>query len=392
MNSPQVRPLVESLRSSLIRDVANAGMEQADLLPFWFGEPDQPTADYIRAAAIDALSKGLTFYAQTLGMPALRAALSAYLSGLHKKTLHADRIAVTASGTSSLMIAQQALISPGDRVTAVTPVWPNLVEMPKLLGASVTTVPLEFGAQGWQLDEQRLLDALPPGTRALIINSPNNPTGWVASRALQERVLQHCRQHGIWIIADDVYQRVYYDGPLAPSFLDLAEPDDLLISCNSFSKAWRMTGWRLGWLVAPAAVMSCISKLIEFNTTCSPAFVQLAGKTALEQGEADIETDTARLKRGRDALEAGLKAIPGIQVPSAPQGAMYTFFRAEKAADSLAFCKQLLVQTGLGLAPGLAFGPEGEGYLRWCYASEPDRINNGLDRLAAFMNTMDTGR
>ncbi len=367
-------------------------MERTDLMPFWFGEPDQPTADYIRAAAVDALNKGQTFYAQTLGMPVLRAALSAYLCRLHDKTLAEDRIAVTASGTSSLMIAMQALINPGDRVTAVTPVWPNLVEMPKLLGASVTTVALEFGDQGWQLDEQRLLDALPPGTRALIINSPNNPTGWAASRALQERLLEHCRRHGIWIIADDVYQRVYYDGPSAPSFLDLTGPDDLVISCNSFSKAWRMTGWRLGWLVAPAGMLSSISKLIEFNTTCSPIFVQLAGKAALEQGEPDIEKDTTRLRRGRDALEAGLKTIPGIRVPGAPQGAMYTFFRAEKAADSLAFCKQLLVRTGLGLAPGLAFGQEGEGYLRWCYASEPDRIRNGLDRLAAFMNTMETGR
>ncbi len=381
---PEARPTAVALRSSQIREVANAGMGKPGLLPFWFGEPDEATPPYIRQAAVQAIQEGDTFYVQTLGMPVLRERLSAYLTALHG-AIGQDRIAISSSGTSALAVAMQALVGPGDRVVAVTPLWPNLVEMPKVLGAQVHTVALDFTARGWALDLQKLLDALTPDTRALLVNAPNNPTGWCMTASEQKALLEHCRARGIWIVSDDVYERLYYQDNCAPSFLDLTDEQDRHVSCNSFSKAWLMTGWRLGWVVAPPALLPEIGKLIEFSTTCAPPFVQRAGVAALTQGETTIAHTVARLRRGRDHLRAALASVPGIEQAAAAPGAMYNFFRIEGVRDSLDFCKRLVAETGLGLAPGIAFGPEGEGYLRWCYASSPERIDDAIVRLAGFL-------
>jgi len=363
-------------------------MSREDMLAFWFGEPDTPTPTYIREAGISAIRQGQTRYVQTLGMPALRERLSAYLSELHGQPIAVNRIAVTASGTSSLMMAMQAILGKGDRVVAVTPVWPNLIEMPKMLGAEVVSVAQTFTASGWGLDIPALLAALSPGTKALLINAPNNPTGFSLTRSEQLQVLAHCRKHGIWIISDDVYQRLFYGARSAPSFLDIAEEGDRLISCNSFSKAWSMTGWRLGWMVGPGSVMPEVSKLIEINTTCSPGFVQLAGLAALEHGEADVQACVSRLQQSRDYLAERLSAIPGVTVGPPPPGAMYSLFRVDGVDDSLTFCKQLAISHGLGLAPGIAFGEQAEGYLRWCYASSIDRLDAGVSRLRRGLSAM----
>lgn len=378
------RPEVQSLRSSKIREVANAAMDRKDVLPFWFGEPDEETPDEICDAAIAALQRRRTFYIQTLGDPALRKEIAGYLSRWHGP-VDIERVAVTSSGTHALMLALQAILNPGDRVVAVTPLWPNLVEMPKVLGAHVQTVPLQFTPAGWALDEQRLLEALRPGTRALLLNAPNNPTGWTIPREMQEVILAHCRRLGIWIISDDVYQRICFDAPCAPSFLDIATPEDRVISCNSFSKAWRMTGWRLGWIVVPAAMLGDVGKLIEYSSTCAPPFVQAAGLVALSRGEDAIAHTVERLRQGRDHLAACLGRVPGVELAAPARGAMYTFFRIEGVKDSLAFCKRLVTEVGLGLAPGVAFGPEGEGHLRWCYASSTSRLDEGVGRLAAYL-------
>jgi aspartate/methionine/tyrosine aminotransferase len=379
------RPAVRALESSQIRAVANAGIGDPDVLAFWFGEPDATTPDFIRAAAIAALERGETFYTPNFGIPELRATIARYVSGLHGAVVP-EHVAVTASGMSALMLAVQALVGSGDSVAAVTPLWPNLVEIPKILGARVTTVPLTPTAGRFTLDVDRLLDALRPGTRAVLINSPNNPTGWTIDRAAQEAILAHCRRHGIWIIADDVYERLYFgdDGDVAPSFLDLASPEDRLVSTNTFSKSWCMTGWRLGWLVAPAALMPEIGTLIEYNTSCSPAFVQRAGVTAITHGEPAVAAFRARLALARDRLVAGLRALPGIEV-APPAGAMYAFFRVEGLADSVAFCTRLVREAHLGLAPGRAFGAEGEGYVRWCFAADHARLDEGLARLRGFL-------
>jgi aspartate/methionine/tyrosine aminotransferase len=382
MHPLSARPAVQALRSSKIREVANAGMGKEDVIAFWFGEPDEVTPEFIRRAGIEALERGETFYTQNLGIPELRDTIALYVSQLHgaRHKTAADNIAVTNSGMSALMLTTQALIGPGDRVVIVTPVWPNLVEIPKILGAQALTFPLTFTAQGWELDLERLLDTLAPGTRAIYINSPNNPTGWTITREEQTAILAHCRRHGIWILCDDAYERLYYGDGVAPSFLDIGDAEDRIVSTNTFSKSWLMTGWRLGWIVAPPELMPAIGTLIEYNTSCAPGFIQRAGIVAIERGDEVIARTQQRFHQARDFLSARLREIPGIEAPL-PAGAMYTFFKVQGVTDSLAFCKRLVAESGLGLAPGIAFGPEGEGFIRWCFASSEERLAQGIERL-----------
>jgi aspartate/methionine/tyrosine aminotransferase len=388
---PNARDAVRALRPSQIREVANAGFGVENVLPFWFGESDRVTPAFIRDAASAALAAGATFYTHNLGIAPLRAALASYVSELHGVTL-ADHIAVTSAGVNALMLAAQLVVGAGDRVVAVTPLWPNLVEIPKILGAHVETVALGYGERGWQLDVQQLLDALTPATKMLMLNSPNNPTGWVMNRDDQRIVLEHCRRHGIWIVADEVYERLYYadeergagGARTAPSFLDLATRDERVICVNSFSKAWLMTGWRLGWIVAPSALMDDLAKLVEYNTSCAPSFVQQAGIAALEQGERFTQDLVRDLRASRDHLVRALSAVPGVDV-KAPLGAMYLFFSMPGSTRSLELCKAMVREVGLGVAPGSAFGPQGEGFVRWCYACDTARLDEGVERLKRFL-------
>ena len=374
------RDAVRALSQSKIREVANVGMGREGVLPFWFGEPDEVTPAFIREAAIASLDAGETFYNQNLGIPELRDALAGYVARLHGSCAP-DNIAVTNSGMNALMLCFQALISPGDRVVAVTPLWPNLIEGPKILSADVHAVPLHFDAQfGWRLDLGKLIAALTPQTRVLILNSPNNPTGWTIDSASQRVLLEHCRKHGIWILADDAYERIYFAADAAPSFLDIANADDRVVSANTFSKSWLMTGWRLGWITGPAALIADVGKIIEYNTSCAQMFVQRAGVAAVTQGDAVTRGFVARLKGARDFLHRELASIDGIEAV-APPGAMYAFFRIRGMTDSLAFCKRLVSAHDLGVAPGAAFGPEGEGFVRWCFAAGEERLAEGVRRL-----------
>ncbi|MBB5445877.1 MULTISPECIES: pyridoxal phosphate-dependent aminotransferase [unclassified Paraburkholderia] len=389
---PIARDAVRALRPSQIREVANAGFGVDDVLPFWFGESDRVTPAFIRDAASAALAAGATFYTHNLGIAPLRAALAGYVSELHGAT-SPEHVAVTSAGVNALMLAAQLVVGGGDRVVAVTPLWPNLVEIPKILGAHVETVALGYGERGWELDVGQLLTALTPDTKMLMINSPNNPTGWVMNRDDQRSVLEHCRRHGIWIVADEVYERLYYPGDdaaqaagvrTAPSFLDLATRDERVICVNSFSKAWLMTGWRLGWIVAPTALMNDLAKLVEYNTSCAPSFVQQAGIAALQRGERFTQQLVRDLRTSRDHLVRALSAVPGVDV-KAPLGAMYLFFSMPGSTRSLDLCKAMVREAGLGVAPGSAFGPQGEGFVRWCYACDTVRLDTGVERLTRFL-------
>lgn len=381
-----MRLAIEQLPASRIREVANAGLGRSDVLPFWFGESDEVTPAVVREAAAASLMRGETFYAHNLGLAELRQALAAYSSALHLP-VSVDRIAVTSAGVTALMLAMQLLAGPGDEVVAVVPVWPNLTAQPAILGAKVTRVPLAPGADGaWALDLQRLLDAVTPATKVLLVNAPNNPTGWTLSRAEQQAILAHCRRTGTWIVADEVYERIWFGaGKCAPSFLDIAEPADRLAVAQSFSKTFLMTGWRLGWLVLPPGHEDAIGKLIEFNSSCAPVFVQRGALAALSIEGEFVPGLVERLRSGRDLLVAGLAAMSGVRV-ALPQGGMYAFFRCEGQADSLAFAKHLVTAHGLGLAPGVAFGDEAEGWLRWCFATKDlARLREGLNRLSGAL-------
>ncbi len=390
-----MRQVVLDLEESLIRQVANAGMGRSDVLKFWFGESDEVTPAFIRDAAARSLSEGETFYAHNLGLPELREAIAAYCDGLRCEgaaRVGADRIAVTSGGVNALMLAVQAVVDAGDEVVAVTPVWPNLTAQPAIMGAQVRCVGLKPVAGRWQLDMDELLAAVTSRTRLLIVNSPNNPTGWTLSRAEQEVLLAHCRKTGTWILADEVYERLYYESSpngCAPSFLDIALPDDRLMVAHSFSKSFLMTGWRLGWLVLPAAFTTHMGKLIEFNTSCAPVFIQRAGVVALQRTEEVTPQVVAHLKSCRDTLVPLLQAVPGVELAPAP-GGMYAFFRLDGQGDAFETAKRLVREAGLGLAPGDAFSadrsPAMQGWLRWCFASQnPARLREGVARLRGWL-------
>ena len=383
-----MREAIHNLEASKIREVANAGLGRDDVLAFWFGESDEVTPEVIRQAAIDSLQRGETFYAHNLGLPELREAIAGYTSKLHPK-VDASRIAVTSGGVSALMLAVQALVDAGDEVVAVTPVWPNLTAQPAILGAHVRTVALVPADGQWTLDLAALRKAVTPRTRLLIVNAPNNPTGWTMTREEQQAVLDHCRETGTWILADEVYERLYFEptpNGCAPSFLDISGPDDRLVVTHSFSKSFLMTGWRLGWLVLPPGLVEGIGKLIEFNTSCASVFTQRAAVAAIEHTAEITPRVVAHLKQCRDTLVPLLETLPGVQVAPA-KGGMYAFFRLEGFGDSLDLAKRLVVEAGLGLAPGNAFAPEAQGWLRWCFASkDPQRLVQGVERLKTWLS------
>ena len=392
-----MRHVVEQLEASRIREVANEGLGRADVLKFWFGESDEVTPAFIRDAAVASLQQGETFYAHNLGLPELRDALAHYTHSLHpahSASHWLDRVVVTSGGVNGLMLASQALVEPGDEVVVVTPAWPNLEAQPLIMGAKIRRVALRVQADGpragaWTLDLDALLAALTPATRMLIVNAPNNPTGWTLSATEQQAILAHCRRTGTWILADEVYERLYYgdDTPngAAPSFLEVAEPDDRLIVAHSFSKSFLMTGWRLGWLVLPPALTEPVGRLIEFNTSCAPVFVQRGAIAALDHGEAITPALVGRLRAGRDTLVPLLQALPGVEL-ALPRGGMYAFFRLPGHADCMDTARRLVTEAGLGLAPGSAFGPAAQGWLRWCFASrELQRLEQGVDRLRGWL-------
>lgn len=397
-----MRQAVLDLEESMIRQVANAGLERTDVLKFWFGESDEVTPAFIRDAAIASLQLGETFYAHNLGLPELREAIAHYAFNLRTvgaAPIGVERIAVTSGGVNALMLAVQALVDSGDEVVAVTPVWPNLTAQPAIMGAVVKCVSLKPVDGAWQLDLAELLAAITPKTKLLIVNAPNNPTGWTLTRSEQTLILAHCRATGTWILADEVYERLYFEptpNGAAPSFLDIAIPEDRLVVAHSFSKSFLMTGWRLGWLVMPPSMTPHMGKLVEFNTSCAPVFVQRAALVAIERVADIAPRVVAHLKICRDTLIPRLQAVPGVQVASA-KGGMYAFFRLQDQArfsDSLHTAKRLVAEAGLGLAPGNAFmaenlakpSPHAQGWLRWCFASQDiSRLTQGVGRLERWL-------
>tara|TARA_A200000113_G_scaffold136797_1_gene123054 strand:+ start:186 stop:1361 length:1176 start_codon:yes stop_codon:yes gene_type:complete len=375
------------LQSSLIRDVAEKGMQMQDILPLWFGEGQWPTSQIAIEAAQNALQAGDHFYQPNNGKPRLRSALAHYMNGLYGTSKTKKNITVTASGMQGLALTALALIDGGDRVVCIDPVWPNLGESFKIAGGQIDPTTLVARDGRWHLDMEQLLAKLTDKTKALLINSPNNPTGWVCSAEEQKIILDHCRKRGIWIVSDDVYARLYQHDPLTPGFQHLANADDLLISINSFSKAWSMTGWRLGWITAPTALEKTFAHLTEFNIACPAGFIQEAGLAMIEQGEAEVSLLQHRLSKALTLTRTRLKNLAGVSFIE-PDGAFYCFFSVQGLTDSLAFAHAILEKTKVGLAPGLAFGPAGEGYLRLCYAQDEKILNEAFDRLDKGFNAV----
>jgi aspartate aminotransferase len=381
-----MRNAIRDLPGSRIAEISALGMGDPAVLPLWYGEGDLPTPDFIGAAATAALQAGQTFYTYKAGLPELRSTIASYLTELHARPTAAERIIVSSSAMTALMLVAQALVDAGDNLVIVAPVWPNIAAAVSIMGGEPRLVGLDpLPGGGWRLDVERLFAACDAGTRAIFINSPSNPTGWVISADEIAALLAFARRRGLWLIADEVYGRIVYGNRAAPSFLDQAEPEDRLIVVNSFSKSWAMTGWRLGWLVVPPELLPIMEKLVEFNTSGSPTFLQHAGIVAIREGEPFIARFVARCRAARDVAIDALQACRRVEV-ARPEGAFYAFPRVDGVTDSVSFAKEVLARTKVGLAPGSAFGPMSEGYLRMCFARDPQTIAEAVDRLRPLLD------
>ena len=379
---------IGTLPESPITDVAMSVFGDPDVVPLWFGEGDLVTPDFVREAAAEGLRKGETFYTWQRGIPELRQALSTYTEGLYGIKCPVDRLSVTGSGMQAILLTCQLLLDPGDNVVIVSPIWPNITSAVRLVRAEPKYVALDRKPDGsWQLDMQRLFDAVDERTRAIFVNSPGNPTGWVMSSDEQRALLEFARKRGVWIMADEVYARLIYTRNVAPSFLEQASADDPLIVLNSFSKPWAMTGWRLGWLTHPPQIGDQLAKLVQINTSGSPAFLQRGAVAAIEKGEDFLKTMVDRCRAGGEQVFQRLSGMKRVKV-ARPEAAFYAFFEVEGVEDTSGFCKMLASKYKVGLAPGEAFGPGGMGNVRLCFASGAERLSKGLDRIEAALKAL----
>jgi aspartate/methionine/tyrosine aminotransferase len=390
---PDVAESLLEVEYSRIRELAEVAMAMDGVYRLYFGESNLPTPAFIKDAASRALAEGYTFYSENAGLPSLRRAIAGLYAELHAVELDpATEIVVTASGVQALHMGIRAVLDPGDEAIVLTPVWPNGPAMVRMANARLVEVPHPLVGERFGIDLDAVEAAVTPRTRMLLYTSPSNPLGWVATVDEQRRLLDLARRHGLWLLADEVYERLWYGPPShpagpgqpAPSILRLAGRDDAVIVTQSFSKTYCMTGWRVGWLVARRDAACRIGELNEYVVSHAASFVQKAAETALAEGEPWVRELVAGLRGNRDLSLAALRAMPGVTVPE-PEGAFYLFPRVEGLEDSFAFCERLLHEQRVGLAPGVAFGAGGEGSLRLCYAAERSILEPALERLETFL-------
>jgi aspartate aminotransferase len=387
---PSLASSVEIVPHSRIRELAEIAMGMDGVLRLYFGESNLPTPGYIKRAAVEAMENGYTFYTENAGLPSLRRAIAEHYRRLHGVDLDpSGEIVVTASGVQALNVAIRCALDPGDEALVLTPAWPNGTSSIMMANARAKQIAHPLCGDRYVCDFDALEAAVKPRTRLLLYTSPSNPLGWVASDAEQQRLLEFARRHGLWLMADEVYDRLYYSGGApgdpAPSILRHATRDDAVMVVQSFSKSYCMTGWRVGWLVARRDLASKATQLNEFIISHAPSFAQKAGETALADGEPELRRMLDRLRENRDTCLGALAGIAGVTLPN-PDGAFYVFPRIDGLEDSFAFCKRLLEETRVGLAPGVAFGTGGEGSIRICYAAERSILEPAMERLTRFLH------
>lgn len=387
---PTIASSALNVPQSRIRELADIAMKMDGVLKLYFGESNIPTPEYIKRAAAKALEEGYTFYTENAGLPGLRQDLADYYRRAQDVDLDPrTEIVVTASGVQALNVMIRCVLNPGDEALVLTPAWPNATAIIWMDNAIPIEIPLLLRGERYGVDFDALEAALTPRTRLLVYTSPSNPLGWVATEDEQEELLEFARRYGLWLLADEVYERLYYRGTEAgvpaPSILRKATREDAVIVAQSFSKTYCMTGWRLGWLVARQDLAQKATQLNEFIISHPASFIQRAAQAALAQGEEELRKMIARLRENRDFCLAALRRMPGVTVPS-PDGAFYLFPKIEGLTDSFAFCRKLLEETRVGLAPGVAFGAGGEGSVRLCYAAEQGILEQAMERLAGFLS------
>ena len=383
-----IRPVMRDVQTSGIVEVFDYGRDRQGLIPLWVGEGDLPTPPFISEAAKASLDRGETFYTAQAGVPELRAAIAAYMTRVYGAApgggaFSPEDFFVTIGGMHAIEIATRLIVGPGEEALVPTPAWPNFVGALEISGARAVSVRLDKGTR-WSLDPAKLERAVTPLTRLIFLNTPANPTGFIATREEIAETLAIARRHGLWIIADEIYGRITYDGVRAPSFHDVMAPDDKILFVQTLSKNWAMTGFRIGWLEAPRELRPVIENLVQYTTSGVPVFNQRAATAALEQGEAFLTWQIERCRRSRDILCEGLARTGRVRFFE-PEAAFYLFCSIDGFPDSRALALRLIDEAGVGAAPGAAFGPGGEGHLRLCFARDPDQIAEAARRMARWL-------
>lgn len=369
-----------------ISSLAGGGFGDPDIIPLWFGEGDLPTPAFIGEAMMRAIAAGHVFYSHQNGVPELRQALADYLTGLNRAAIGPERITVATSGMNALMMAVQLIANAGDNIIVIDPVWPNMGGMTQLAGAQVRSVRMDHGPQGWTLDLDKLAQAIDPRTRGVFFASPGNPTGAMLPIEVQAQMLDLCRRRGVWLIADEVYGRLVFGQHSAPSILDHAEPEDLLLVVNSFSKSWAMTGWRLGWMVHPPSLGPTLAMIVQYTTSGTAAFIQHAGVAAIREGEPFVSTMRAYCEAGMNLVCDALHGMGRVRLGPRPVAGMYAFFEVDGMPSARQACRDILARTRVGLAPGIFFGPGSDGFLRLCVCRAPAVLSEALGRLAPMLS------
>lgn len=367
--------------------VVNHGRLKPGLIPLWAGEGDETTPEFIARPAAEALLGGETFYTWQRGIPELRHALADYHARHFGRTLPLDAFCVTGSGMQAIKIAVEAVVDPGDEVIQITPAWPNFAAALEMSGGVSVPARLDYAGGRWSIDPDRIASAITPRTRALFINSPSNPTGWTATRDDLDAILELARKHGLWIIADEIYTRFFYAGGRAPSFLDIMDDDDRVIFVNTFSKNWSMTGWRVGWIVAPPSIIQVLENSVQYQTSGVPQFMQKGALAALEHGDAYVDAQVAKASAARDLFCDALTGTNRV-VTQKPDGAFYAFFSIDGIGDTKAAAIDIVDRAGVGLAPGTAFSLGGEAFLRACFLRRLDHVEEAAGRLADYISSL----
>jgi aspartate/methionine/tyrosine aminotransferase len=380
-----VRALIRDIPLENISSLAVGRLGDPTVIPLWFGEGDLAAPPFVAEAMQAAIAAGHVFYAHQNGVPPLRETLAAYLSGLGARPVGPERITVTQSGMDSILKALMLSCGPGDNMIAVDPVWPNAGGAARLIGAEVRQARMDFGQGGWTLDPDRVAAAMDERTRAVFFASPGNPTGAMIPMDVQAALLAACRKRGVWLIADEVYNRLAFGRDAAPTVLDIADPEDRLIVVNSFSKSWAMTGWRLGWMVHPPSLGPTLAMMTQYSTSGVTTFLQHGGVAAIREGEPFVAAMRAYCEAGMGVVCDALERLPRVRLGPRPQAGMYAFFEIDGLPDSRAACAELLARTGVGLAPGAFFGPGAETFLRACVCRDPVVLAEAMARLSSAL-------
>ncbi len=377
-----IRAPIRDMVVDNIADLALAAAKIPDVIPLWYGEGDLVTPSFIREAAAKALHDGMTFYVPDMrGLPALTAALSDYQTRLHGRPIGVQRSTVTPGGMQAVMLALLLIAEPGDEVIFIEPQWPNIRAAIQMAGARPVPFGLDYRDGEWRLDLDRLMAACTPATRAIFLPTPSNPAGWVATGEETRALLEFSRRTGIWVLSDEVYARLYYQGQVAPSMLQIAEDEDRVMAVNSFSKAWAMTGWRVGWLTHPASVAGRLGAMTQFLNSGTAGFVQAGAAAALTQGEGLVQDIRARCRRGIDLAHEILAPMERLDFGKPPKGGMYVFFSLKGEDDSRAACRLILERSGVGLAPGYLFGEASRRFLRVCICRDAAQLETAFSRI-----------